>query len=77
MNWVPQSVNGKLNVTASGDLCWGLQLWLWSDGTLAASRFKGGTVAFLRMVMLKPFLLQKSNLDISGGTYGFGSVERT
>lgn len=51
IDWVPQSVNGKLKVTESADVLWGRHFGLWSEEIQSASRFRGGTVAFLGMVM--------------------------
>lgn len=77
LDWVPQSVNGKLNVTASLDLNLGLQLSLWPEGIQTASRFRGGTVAFWWMVMLNPSLLQHVFVDTSGLSFLLTSVENS
>lgn len=74
MNLVPHSVYGKLKVMVSLDRFWGKQWGFWSDVTQTVSRFRGGAVAFLGMVMLKPFLLQKNCFDSSGTSNVLGSV---
>lgn len=75
-DWVPQSVNGKLNMTVSLDLFGGLQLWFWLEGIQTASRLRGGTVAFRGMIMLNPSWLQNSCVAICGLSFVFTSAEK-